>query len=221
MKGETFLGLTPSERVQRTRRRTYWSSLFCLVLTGAAFNGYLLAQARDSGIDQNTVSLNRRPWVQSTARVPKRYRSIVPCPSVELDRATSPDGLLDAVVLTSDLAQPELLEPGAYKAALNSGKPLLMTFVRVVPSGGIVPDESPHYYGDAQYTARISGRSCFLAERARAVSVSWLDPRTLSIQGDVEHVVSWSSDYSVESGGDTHEIRIQYEVNSKFWGQSN
>lgn len=171
------------EKAQGFLRRIYWPGLVCLALIGMAFNGHLLAQIRNAESGQQTEGLNRRPWVNFTPKIPSRYSPTRPSASVELARATSPDGLLDAVVLTSAPARPEILDPGVFEAAVESGKPLLMTFVRIVPSGETVPNESPYYYGAAQYDARIIGRSCFLAKNASEVSVVWRDHRTLRVQG--------------------------------------
>lgn len=211
-----------TEKARKSRRRAYWSILSSFVLAGALFNGFLLVQIRNAEAEQGAPEIFSGfiPGPSHTPGTLTRYAASPPSPSVELDRATSPDGLFDAVVLTCAPGRPELLEPGVFEAARKSKQPLLLTFVRLVPSGELVPDEAPYHFGEGQFLERIRGRSCFLAVDATLVSVTWLDPRTLKIEGDVKYVSTRRSRYGVQRDDESYSISIKYQINAQRWEDS-
>lgn len=137
---------------------------------------------------------------------------IEPTPWFEVERKSSPDGLIDAVVITGywDIKS---VDPNALAAAKSEGIHFNPggTSVRLVAPGRQVQNEPPFYSFPAQYSKRVSAKAAFNAKDVENIAIDWLDNRTLQIRASCSSS-SQADHYDAVIGKATFRVALTYDV---------
>lgn len=119
---------------------------------------------------------------------------VAPQPWIELQRLTSPDGKVDAVLLERD------------KSAV-----LRLTCLRVVPRGELIKDEPPYRHLTA-FLKRIIRESVFTSTNTDNVKVFWEGGSKIIVIGESADFFSQKTQEKVALGLNKLNVRVDYFI---------
>lgn len=173
-------------------------------LLGLILHGLISAYPAPLENSERTESLS-----DYMARSPVR----IPATWIELDRKPSPDGVLDAVVVTGSVYPRENLPDNLWEQSIRTRRPMNpgCTCVKIVSKGERIPPVAPYRWA-SQFADRVESKAPFVANHADAIAVEWLDDRTLQVRAKVKTVLVGERFFEAWTGSTSYPVTIQYRV---------